>query len=147
MMMIMMMMTADGNDMSNWDFDCHLLPTKVKTSLIPPELPLFAEKPVLVASLAMAGPQTNLMVVFMFSTSEMSEKCKNVFSQACACRLVGLQSQDTYSLLSSSAHPVNTTTIMKQFSRLNFNNNCDCDNHDIDDGEGGSVGNNGLRIV
>ena len=56
----MMMMTADGNDMSNWDCDCHLLPTKVKTSLISSELPLFAEKPVLVASLAMAGPQTNL---------------------------------------------------------------------------------------
>ena len=56
----MMMMTDDGNDMSNLDFDYHLLPTKVKTSLISSELPLFAEKPVLVASLAMAGPQTNL---------------------------------------------------------------------------------------
>ena len=55
-----MMMTADGNDMRNWDCASHLLPTKVKTSLISSELPLLAEKPVLVASLAMAGPQTNL---------------------------------------------------------------------------------------
>ena len=67
----------------------------------------------------------------------MSEKCKNVFSQACACRLVAQQSQDTYFLLGSSAHPVYTTTIdptiMKQLSRLNFNNNDDDDNYDVDD--------------
>ena len=131
--MMMMMMSADGNDMSNWDCDYHLLPTKVKASLISSELPLFAEKPVLVASLAMAGPQTNLMVVFIFWTLQMSEKCKNVSSQACACRLVALQSQDTYFLLGSSAHPVYKTSIMKQLSRLNFNNNADNDNYDFDD--------------
>ena len=75
-----MMMTADGNDMSNWDFDYHLLPTKVETSLISSELPLFAEKPVLVASLAMAGPQSNLMVVFIFWTLQMSEKMQKLYS-------------------------------------------------------------------
>ena len=58
---------------------------------------------------------------------------KNVSSQACACRLVAQQSQDTYFLLGSSAHPVYTTTIMEQFFRLNFNNNADDDNCDVDD--------------
>ena len=63
----------------------------------------------------------------------MSENCRNVFSQACACRLVAQQSQDTYFLLGSSAHPVYKTSIMKQLSRLNFNNNDDDDNYDVDD--------------
>ena len=54
------------------------------------------------------------------------------FSQACAYRLVAQQSQDTYFLLGSSAHPVFTTTTIKQLSRLNLNNNDDNDN-DIDD--------------
>ena len=74
------------------------------------------------------------MVVFMFWTLQMSGKCKNVFSQAYACRLVALQSQDTYFLLGSSARPVYTTWIMKQLSRLNFNN-ADDDNYDVDDGD------------
>ena len=60
------------------------------------------------------------------------KNAKTVFSQACACRLVAQQSQDTYFLLGSSAHPVYKTSIMKQLSRLNFNNNDD-DNYDVDD--------------